>query len=183
MKTRPSLGFLIFFALATAVFSQSSFESAMQAYESGDYEKAILRLGPLLKENKGDHRVRKFLAISYARLKRHDLANRTFNEAPLTKNWREIESKRGYSSVKITSRKQVSLTESARRNMFEGRMKVAAEFNKNGKVTYVYPITKLPYGMTEKITDAVRNFEFEPAAKDGKKITDIVILVFHYSTI
>ena len=47
------------------------------------------------------------------------------------------------------------------------------EFSRTGKIGNIYVYRELRDGLTENAVATVRNFEFNPAIKDGKAVTTI----------
>src|SRR5687767_8706349 len=57
--------------------------------------------------------------------------------------------------------------ESARKNGVEGKLKVSLTLAKNGTVQNVAAEENLPHGVTEAITNELKQLRFQPARKNG----------------
>ena len=82
---------------------------------------------------------------------------------------------------KILGLPKFQYPESARKNGVEGKMKVSLTLAKNGIVQNVVAEQNLPGGVTEAITNELKQLRFEPAKKkgepvDAKMFFDFVVL-------
>jgi TonB family protein len=75
--------------------------------------------------------------------------------------------------VKLKIKKKVKgeRTEGARRNCINGKVLLKVVFLSSGKVGDIEVINGLPEGLTEAATEAARKIKFEPAKKDGQKVS------------
>ncbi|HYX72576.1 MAG TPA: energy transducer TonB [Nitrososphaera sp.] len=77
---------------------------------------------------------------------------------------------------------QVDITEEAVKQGVRGRVSVKAVLCSTGKVTDIEVIKGLPYGLTEKVIDAVRKVKFTPAEKDGQVVSQWVTFDYDFNT-
>jgi TonB family protein len=80
----------------------------------------------------------------------------------------------------ITFKPEPGFTESARKFEVTGAVRLRAILSKTGEVTSISVIKFLPHGLTEKSIEAARRIRFEPAQKDGRAVSQYVVLEYHY---
>jgi TonB family protein len=71
---------------------------------------------------------------------------------------------------KVVSRVEPTYTAEAKQHLISGICIVQATIDANGVVEAVEVIKSLPYGLDKAAIDAVRQWRFKPATKDGKPI-------------
>lgn len=81
----------------------------------------------------------------------------------------------------ITSKPEPGYTEEAQANGVVGVVRLRGVLNSNGKVTDISVIKGLPDGLTEKCIAAAKRIKFRPAEKDGRKVSQYVVLEYHFS--
>ena len=79
--------------------------------------------------------------------------------------------------LKITKKEFARYTQEARDNNVSGTVSMLVEFKSDGKVGFVFPIKTLPFGMTERATEAAALTKFEPAVKTGQPVTIIRLIL------
>jgi outer membrane biosynthesis protein TonB len=52
----------------------------------------------------------------------------------------------------------------------------------SGKVGDITPLTKLPHGLTQKAVEAAKKITFEPAIKDGRSVSQYVVIGYNFNT-
>ena len=81
----------------------------------------------------------------------------------------------------IRAKPQAVYPYEARRRGVEGEVKLRIILGSDGKVRdRMEVIEGLPYGLTEQAFKAARRIEFEPARKDGRPVSQYVIVVYHF---
>lgn len=93
-----------------------------------------------------------------------------------------------YSSTEVT-RKAIIIfkpepgyTEDSRRFNVTGVVRLSAVLAATGAVTDLHVIEGLPYGLSEKALAAARQIRFQPAEKDGRAVSQHVILEYNFDT-
>jgi TonB family protein len=81
----------------------------------------------------------------------------------------------------ITFKPEPGFTEEARKNDVEGVVRLRAVLNVSGKVTNISIIKGLPDGLTEKAIAAARQIRFTPAERDGRKVSQYVVLEYNFN--
>lgn len=76
----------------------------------------------------------------------------------------------------ILMKPEPSFTEEARKNNTSGVVRVRAVLGADGRVGRILVLRRLPDGLTQKAVSAARGIKFTPATKDGKPVSQIVIL-------
>jgi TonB family protein len=81
----------------------------------------------------------------------------------------------------ITLKPEPSFTEGARKFSVTGVVRLRAVLSKTGEVTNISVVKYLPHGLTEKSMEAARRIRFEPAQKDGRAVSQYVVLEYNYN--
>lgn len=81
----------------------------------------------------------------------------------------------------IDQRPEPGYTEEARLNDVEGVVRLRAVLSSSGQVTYISVIKGLPDGLTEKAIAAARQITFTPAQKDGRPVSQYVVIEYHFT--
>lgn len=84
--------------------------------------------------------------------------------------------------ARILSRPEASFTEAASRFRVRGTVRVRFVLLASGKVGDVTPLTKLPHGLTQKVVEAVKKITFEPAMKDGRRVSQYAVIDYNFNT-
>jgi TonB family protein len=71
----------------------------------------------------------------------------------------------------ITYREKAKYTEIARINIVQGTVVLQVVFAHNGEMQDIRVIRSLPDGLTEKAIEAARKIKFDPAIKDGERVS------------
>jgi TonB family protein len=82
--------------------------------------------------------------------------------------------------ARITFNPQPGYTEEARRNNVSGFVRLRAVLNSSGEVTDIGVVKGLPDGLTEKAVAAARQIKFTHAEKDGRKVSQHVVLEYAF---
>lgn len=91
-----------------------------------------------------------------------------------------------YNPKEVSFRPKISLKPSpdfsaeALAHTVRGRVVLSAVLCRTGKVTDVQVIESLPFGMTEKAIKAARQIKFEPAEKDGRRVSEVIRLEYNF---
>ena len=73
--------------------------------------------------------------------------------------------------LKIKKKVKAERTEGARRNCVNGKVLLKVVFMSSGKVGDIEVVNGLPEGLSESAIEAARKIKFEPAKKDGQKVS------------
>jgi TonB family protein len=83
--------------------------------------------------------------------------------------------------ARIIYKPEPGFTEQARRNNVRGEVRLRAVLSATGKVTNVVVIKGLPDGLTEKAMAAARYIRFTPAEKDGRPVSQYIVLEYDFN--
>jgi TonB family protein len=83
--------------------------------------------------------------------------------------------------AKILARPEPTYTEWARKFSVTGAVRVRGVLNANGEVTSIAAVTRLPHGLTQKALGAMHAISFEPAEKDGCKVSQYVTVDYNFN--
>lgn len=72
-------------------------------------------------------------------------------------------------------------TEWARKFLVTGTVRLRAVLHSDGTVGDIAVIKSLPHGLTHTAIDAMRRVQFEPAQKDGCKVSQFVLMEYNYN--
>jgi TonB family protein len=81
----------------------------------------------------------------------------------------------------IVSKPEPGFTEEARKENVTGVVRLRAVLSSSGAVTNISVVKGLPGGLTEKAISAARNIRFQPAQKDGRTVSQFVILEYNFN--
>lgn len=81
----------------------------------------------------------------------------------------------------ILSRAEPSYTESARKYGVQGTIVLRAVFSKDGQVTNIVAVSKLPHGLTQAAVAATKRIKFVPALKDGHAVSQWMQLEYNFN--
>ena len=70
-------------------------------------------------------------------------------------------------------------TDEARANDIQGTIRLRAVLCRTGRVTDIEVVQGLSHGMTELAVEAARGIKFEPALKDGRRVSQTINLEYH----
>lgn len=85
--------------------------------------------------------------------------------------------------AKIRSKPTPNYSAEAIAHNVRGRVVLSAVLCRTGKVTDVQIIESLPFGMTEKAIEAARAIEFEPAQRNGRRVSEVFRLEYNFGYI
>jgi hypothetical protein len=94
---------------------------------------------------------------------------------------RIYESKEVTQRPKFGSRTSPDLTAEALAHSVRGRVLLSAVLCRTGMITDIQVIEGLPFGMTERVIEAARQIKFEPAEKNGRKVSERTQLEYNFS--
>jgi hypothetical protein len=80
----------------------------------------------------------------------------------------------------IIHRPHPDFTEEARRNNVRGRVRIRAVLAADGTVRHVLVLEGLPHGMTEHCVNAARGIRFAPAVKNGRSVSQFIMLEYNF---
>jgi TonB family protein len=83
----------------------------------------------------------------------------------------------------VTSKPTPDYSAEAIAHNVRGRVVLTAVLCRTGKVTNVQVIESLPYGMTEKAIEAARAIKFEPAERNGRRVSEVFRLEYDFGYI
>jgi len=81
----------------------------------------------------------------------------------------------------ITAKPEPGFTEEARKNNVTGTVRLRAILHANGEVSNISIVKGLPDGLTEKAIAAARQIKFRPAQKDGRTVSQYVVLEYNFN--
>lgn len=73
--------------------------------------------------------------------------------------------------LKIKEKVKGKYTEGAHRNCVNGKVLLKVIFKSSGKIGDIEVVEGLPEGLSEAAVEAARKLKFEPAQKDGQKVS------------
>ena len=83
--------------------------------------------------------------------------------------------------ARILEKTEPTYTESARLFGIQGTVVLRAVFSKNGEVTNLHIVRKLPHGLTQRAIEAARAIRFVPAMKDGQPVSMWMELQYNFN--
>lgn len=83
--------------------------------------------------------------------------------------------------ARILTKPNPQYTDSARKYRVQGSVTIRAVLSREGQVTNIRATNSLPHGLTEKAIEAARGIKFEPAVKDGRKVSQYILLEYHFN--
>jgi protein TonB len=83
--------------------------------------------------------------------------------------------------VRVLEKPEPSYTESARKFSITGTVVLRAIFSKDGTVTNITVLRKLPHGLTKRALDAASKIKFSPALKDGQAVSTWIQLEYNFN--
>jgi TonB family protein len=81
----------------------------------------------------------------------------------------------------ITFKPEPGFTEEARRFNVTGVVRLRGILGAEGKVTALSVVKPLPHGLTRKALVAAKSIRFEPAQKDGRPVSQYVVLEYNFN--
>lgn len=78
----------------------------------------------------------------------------------------------------ITHKPEPQFTQGERKGMVTGVVRLRLVLSAEGKVDDITVISGLPRGLTEKVIEAARGIRFMPAEKDGRKVSQQVVIEY-----
>jgi len=85
------------------------------------------------------------------------------------------------SKARILQKPEPVYPDSARKFRIEGTVVLRAVFSRNGEVTNLRVVRKLPHGLTQSAIAAARAIRFTPAIKDGKPVSMWMELQYNFN--
>jgi TonB family protein len=83
----------------------------------------------------------------------------------------------------LVPRDSPELTPQALAHNVRGRVVLSAVLCHTGKVTDIQIIEGLPFGVTEKVIEAARQIQFEPAERNGRRVSQLTRFEYSFSYI
>lgn len=168
---------LVLFTFTAFAQEQTDRDKGIDLYRQGEYEKAVEHLQNRVKAEEKDRLAWVYLGASYVKLKKEKEAVKAFGK---TGSIYSEKIPTYDKKLKITSKTPVTYTQAARNNGITGKIKLAIEFGADGKIGFVFPFTTLPDGLTENAVKAAKEIKFEPAEKNGKRITVVTVVMYSF---
>ena len=84
--------------------------------------------------------------------------------------------------ARLISKPDPGFPEEARRNNVRGRVRLRAVLGSDGVVRHVLVLEGLPFGMSEECVAAAKRIRFTPAVKDGRPVSQFVVLEYNFNT-
>jgi hypothetical protein len=82
----------------------------------------------------------------------------------------------------ITSKPEPGFTEEARRNNVWGVIRLRAVLAADGTVKHALILKGLPHGLSEQSVIAAERMKFTPALKNGRRVSQFVVLEYNFNT-
>jgi protein TonB len=83
--------------------------------------------------------------------------------------------------ARLIKKPEPTYTEKARSKLIIGTIVLRCIFAADEKVTNIYVVVGLPYGLTENAIQAARKIKFVPATKDGKNVSTWMQLEYNFN--
>jgi TonB family protein len=83
--------------------------------------------------------------------------------------------------LRILSKPIPQYTEQARKNGISGSVKLRVTFLASGSIGDISPVNSLPDGLTEIAIEAAKGIKFEPATKNGERLTVTRLLEYSFT--
>jgi TonB family protein len=83
--------------------------------------------------------------------------------------------------ARVLEKPEPTYSESARKFGVQGTIILRCVFSKDGEVTNIHVIRKLPHGLTEQAVNAARGIRFAPAMKDGQPVSMWMELQYNFN--
>ena len=84
--------------------------------------------------------------------------------------------------ARINYKPEPGFTEEARRNHVRGTVRVRAVLGSDGVVRHVLVLRGLPHGLSEEGVKAARRMRFTPAVRNGRPVSQFVMLEYGFET-
>jgi TonB family protein len=81
----------------------------------------------------------------------------------------------------VLKRPEPLYTEEARRDQVTGTVTIRMVLAADGMVKYIFPVTRLPDGLTEAAIRAARGIKFIPATKDGRPVSMYATIQYNFN--
>jgi hypothetical protein len=172
------LGCLMFFAMSLA--AQVSREDGMDLYRQGKYDQAITILETVLTKDRSDQVAWVYLGACFWKSGNKRDALLAFSKGKPSSKTDEFP---GYEKrVEITAKPRADFPHSE--NLQYGATKiarVAIELLSDGHVGFIVPIQAWPDGFSQNAGAAAKHIKFNPAKRDGKPVTSVIIVEYAFS--
>jgi TonB family protein len=83
--------------------------------------------------------------------------------------------------ARVLGRPEPIYTESARKFAIQGTVVLRCVFSKDGEVTNLHVVRKLPHGLTQQAIKAARAIRFTPSMKDGRPVSMYMELQYNFN--
>jgi TonB family protein len=83
--------------------------------------------------------------------------------------------------VRVLEKPEPTYTDSARKFGVQGTVVIRCVFSKNGEVTNIHVVSKVPHGLTQQSISAAHNIRFTPAMKDGHTVSMWMELQYNFN--
>jgi TonB family protein len=81
----------------------------------------------------------------------------------------------------IHAKPEPGFTKNAEDNETTGVVRLRAVLAADGRVRHISVVKSLPDGLTERAIEAARKIRFTPATLDGRRVSQYVVLEYHFS--
>ena len=82
--------------------------------------------------------------------------------------------------ARIIKRAEAQYTEDALKAGVSGSILALAILSSDSTVKNIFVIKQLGYGLTDKVTEAIRKIKFDPATKNGRAISQAVVMEYNF---
>ena len=83
--------------------------------------------------------------------------------------------------AQVVEKPEPVYTDAARKFGVQGTVILRAVFSRDGQVTDIRVIKRLPHGLTQVALTAARRIKFSPALKDGHPVSQYIQLEYNFN--
>ena len=168
---------IILIAFSTVIFGQSEREKGIELFRLGEYTNAIEVLEKLYTSSEADYPTAVYLGASYVKTGKKDRAIEVFLTANAfgAPKYPIIDERK----IKINKKPAAKFSKSVKLMERSGRVRLAVELKHDGKVGFIFPFSTTSEKLLGGGIDAAMAIRFDPAIKNGKLVS--VVLIFEYS--
>ena len=168
---------IILIAFSTVIFGQSEREKGIELFRLGEYTNAIEVLEKLYTSSEADYPTAVYLGASYVKTGKKDRAIEVFLTANAfgAPKYPIIDERK----IKINKKPAAKFSKSVKLMERSGRVRLAVELKHDGKVGFIFPFSTTSEKLLGGGIDAAMAIRFDPAIKNGKLVS--AVLIFEYS--
>lgn len=188
-RTKPLMKRVLITAVLVLASSMCAFgqdsvarDAGVERYRSGEFQKAVDELEPIVNAGRADQITAMYLAGSYVHLKRSKDATALFKKIHAGKFGKFVDGVESDKPVKITSKAVPEFDPSDREFGREVHVYLAVEYKADGSLGFIFPFESSTPLTRETGIRATKTIKFEPALHKGKPVTKITFVDYSYGT-